>query len=691
MFHIKDEAQRPQVLLIIAGVITTVMLWALSISIVLHNQEIVVAAWQSKPVTKFYPVANHTYEAFLDKNDFSPPSASIVYENGVPLGPGNSNAPSISCLGMGRYQFRYDRLHFSTSDNTDPRTNGRFYEIKWPVPIPPLLSWFVFGLMIAVTAISYYFVRNLDIWVCAGDYLRRHRKGLSVLIIAVSFGIVIVPFLITRLPFYLYYQVIAVHPDTAGYMEIVDSMDKGMLPSLYLRPPGYPIFMKLVFLISNKLFSVVITQSALALIASLVFVFAVFRTYRGLTPLAAIALAAFSSSHACLESEITILSESVYVSVLVLAFGLLIMALRLRKPLYFTLFSIAAASALYIRPAGIFLIVIVLLTLIYLAVNRYKRNNVAALAVPFSSLLLILAFYNLFTFHSFSLNNNAELTLIAGVSALLEQDGRYSKELNAAIKKIQDRMAPHDREVLETTWDPEKYDKVMTDAYNNTSGDKGVAGPIIEATGNLSQQKLYRIYKDLYLDVIKRNPWQFFRKTIITFLAYQQNTAKEHEIYSILNMLYNDMYVQKNTMCNSLDITVGTLCKEYSNPRPLPYFGVQESECGGIVNYIPTVIQGIHYKIFSKLHRLLFRSLLWPALNLYIFVMSVYYLIRCRYRNTGAFILFIMSSSAIMSALIVGLSTFPNIRYSYTTEFIYYAGAALLPILWKDVIKSTQG
>lgn len=658
-------------------IIAAVALWILSIAIVLHNQEIIVAAWQSKPVTNFSHVANYTYEAFLDKNDLSPPSSAMLFEDSTALGPGNSNAPSISCLGRGRYQFRYDRLHFSTSDNTDPMRNGRYYTIKWPYPIPPPLRWLIFGLTIAVTAIS---VRGLD-------YLRGCLRQRGAVILSISFGIVIVSFLITRLPYLIYYPVVSIHPDTVGYFEIVSQMDKGQMPSLYLRPPGYPLFMKLVFLISNKLFSLVIAQAAMSLLSSLVFVYAVFKAYRRLAISAALALAAFISSHVYLEAEISILSESIYVSVLVLAFGFLIMALRLRKSLYFILFSAAAAYSIYIRPAGMFFIPIVVVIVIYAVVNHYKRRHALAIAVPFGCLLVTLASYNLLTFHTFSLSNYGELTTLVGMSTFLEEDGSYSKELNEAIRKIRARSTPVDRDILETSWSPEKFDRAMFNAYN-AGGDGGIIGPISEAAGNPPQKRLLSVCRGLYLDIARKNPYKFFRKTFIIFLAYHQNTSKEHEFYSTVNTLYNDMYVQKNTLCNTHDDSVKAICKEYSNPQPLAYFSVQDSGCGGIVNYIPTFIQQIHYKIFSKLHKFLFRSLFWPILNLIIFIMSAFYLVRFRLRYTGAFILFIMSSSALLSALIVGLSTFPNVRYTYTTEFIYYAVAALAPILWKDELAS---
>ncbi|MBF0319673.1 MAG: hypothetical protein HQL01_07720 [Nitrospirae bacterium] len=675
-------------------IIITLILWILSISIVLHNQEIIVLAWQRKPISNSHHIANYTYESYLEKNAYTPPSASKVFENGVPLGPGNSNGPSISCIGRGRYQFRYDRLHFSTSDNTDPAANGRLYEIQWPFPIPPFLRWFIFTMAIAASAITYYYLRKSvkaliergsgpvhNIW----GYLTANSNMLGWAMLSLSFGVVIVSFLITRLPYYLYYPVVSIEPDTIGYLEIVEQIDKGMLPSLYRRTPGYPLFIKLIFLFSNKLFSVVIAQGMLALISSLVFVWAIFKTYRNLTISASIALAAFISSSIYLELEVSILSESIFVSVLVLSFAFFILSLKLKKSVYFILFSTASAYAIYIRPAGIFLIVIFALTLIYVITNRYARSNLAALALPFTSLLLVLAIYNLFTFHTFSLSNYGEITALILNATLMEQDDGYSKELNEAIKKIRDRSTPNDRKILETSWDIEKYSKSMVKALD-VGGCGYVSGQISNATGNPGQKTLSRISRGLYIDIIKKNPYQFFRKTLMTFLAYLNNISKENEIYSTFNRLYNNIHIKRNTMCSVQPGMVNTLCKEYANPKPLPYFIMAASECGDIVYYTPTFIQRVHYKIFSKLHKLLFRNLLWPIINFIIFGMSVFYLIRSKFSNTGAFILFIMSSSAILSALVIGLSAHEDVRFSYTTEFIYYTVAALLPILWKKNI-----
>lgn len=60
-----------------------------------------------------------------------------LYEDGRPLGPANSGIPEIEAKGAGRFALvrNYPNylgpvLLLSTSDNTDPNTNGRRYHLK---------------------------------------------------------------------------------------------------------------------------------------------------------------------------------------------------------------------------------------------------------------------------------------------------------------------------------------------------------------------------------------------------------------------------------------------------------------------------------------------------------------------------------------------------------------------------------
>jgi hypothetical protein len=54
-------------------------------------------------------------------------SPLTLYENEQPLGPAHSTTGEIKDRGGGRYLHLPTVVYFSTSDNTDPRTNGRQY------------------------------------------------------------------------------------------------------------------------------------------------------------------------------------------------------------------------------------------------------------------------------------------------------------------------------------------------------------------------------------------------------------------------------------------------------------------------------------------------------------------------------------------------------------------------------------
>jgi hypothetical protein len=71
---------------------------------------------------------------YLDHNENS---TLVLKENGVPLGPAHGSHQEVADTGQGRYShWRDDNnneyLYFSTSDNSDPRSNGRQYTATAP-------------------------------------------------------------------------------------------------------------------------------------------------------------------------------------------------------------------------------------------------------------------------------------------------------------------------------------------------------------------------------------------------------------------------------------------------------------------------------------------------------------------------------------------------------------------------------
>jgi hypothetical protein len=79
------------------------------------------------------PERGHAYYAFVDGrilSDLESASRLQLYEDGVPLLPAHAVHDLIRDTGKGAFSHWGHVLYFSTSDNSDPRTNRRTYTIK---------------------------------------------------------------------------------------------------------------------------------------------------------------------------------------------------------------------------------------------------------------------------------------------------------------------------------------------------------------------------------------------------------------------------------------------------------------------------------------------------------------------------------------------------------------------------------
>jgi hypothetical protein len=86
----------------------------------------------------FFPVKGHVWLVHTPELQDMPsdgplaPTASklSIYEDSKLLGPAHSDYESILSLGNGRYRHWQGLLYFSTSDNSNPNTNGRDYQFR---------------------------------------------------------------------------------------------------------------------------------------------------------------------------------------------------------------------------------------------------------------------------------------------------------------------------------------------------------------------------------------------------------------------------------------------------------------------------------------------------------------------------------------------------------------------------------
>jgi hypothetical protein len=107
----------------------------------LHSSALFPLAWQRIQLETGEATheEGHAYKVPLGVNWMNQKSIRVppvtVYEEGVPLKRPNEKIFALKKLGQGRFFVQDGYLYVSSSDNSDPRTNGRRYEIEWPTPV----------------------------------------------------------------------------------------------------------------------------------------------------------------------------------------------------------------------------------------------------------------------------------------------------------------------------------------------------------------------------------------------------------------------------------------------------------------------------------------------------------------------------------------------------------------------------
>ncbi len=98
-----------------------------------ENARLLIGFQKPYPERFLYVLRVDQFREFEDADEGDQKSPVILYENDKPLGPAHSDHNDIEKFGQGRYaQLKGLGILMSTSDNSDPRINGRRYYIVAP-------------------------------------------------------------------------------------------------------------------------------------------------------------------------------------------------------------------------------------------------------------------------------------------------------------------------------------------------------------------------------------------------------------------------------------------------------------------------------------------------------------------------------------------------------------------------------
>ena len=597
-------------------------------------------------------------------------SPAVLLENGRLL-PGPANAPleDIAIRGHGRYAIRSGEAIFSTSDDTSPVANGRQYTISYP---------YIIG---TTTAFSLYLLTLALLLIVIASHTRRLQSLLEFHPLAISVTLFLVVFLFTRGPFYLYYPLVGLAPDTGSYLEPINQALRGELPSVSIRPPGYPLFIFLTTLIQDRWLTVIIAQSLLSLLAGILLIVAIHRGYRSLTIPATAAITGFFGNSRFIYYETSALSESLYTSFLILTFALLIAGLHGRRTYQFLLASLCGGLAILIKPAGIYLLVIFIIVTLFLLINRYPRRTAIANLIPLIVIIGSLAVYNRFTVGELVVSTFGECQLGAATAHFWQPDPEFPEFVNDKIRnELPSSLAKSGLdaaalETISTSWNPRRLGELFEPYYDKIIY---VEGWTLGGRFGLSYEEARPLIRKISLKSISKHPRHYLKFVWSSFSTYYLILQWKLDLYHFLNQRADEIFHKTERSFTA------EVAKEYRSVSTFSRSKWIESGPNSVRTSLKATLWQRLHLVWEGISNELFNNFLWILISLPIFILGIVRLIQSRLSDLAAFVIVIAFLSLLGSSLVVSLIQLGIERYSYPNHFLIYLAPALLPSIWRS-------
>jgi len=572
--------------------------------------------------------------------------------------------------------------YFTPSDNSNPTTSEYNYTIKYPLSLPFFAIDLLFFIGFVGTII--FSVRyRYSIY----GFIQKPPLYLPIILWSVAFAL-------NRLWLLIDYPLAAIHPDSGSYFAVSELIGTGVWPLFNIRSIGYPLILKMVFIVSDRVMSLVLFQNLLSYIAGIAVVIATYRWKCSLGLLASISMIALFSSVTSMESDTAMLSESPYTSFLVISFALLLHAFS--RSGWWGSFACSAffmAASLLIRPNGMFLFVTFLMIVIYMLWNKYSSRLILIFVAPFVLIVTSMCVYNYITINVFSVTAWGEANLATATFTFWEKDESYPREVNDSIDKIKSILDQRFKETgidparLYYGWDHEYLSSIFVQGFNGRALDVSML-----LGGKFYDRENRQWIRKISFDSIKKHPYIYFKFVVTMLRNYYTMPGEGHFSAYLLNrikLIYIDHHFSAR---RGIEVMV-KMGKEFADSPPPKTVIINEnidpqSELSKRVALVETPL--LHaYNITCYLKRLLFTSQIWIFGFFVVMVTSFVKLVASRFRDNAAFIMFILTISNLGASLVVSLVEYSQPRYSYPMEWIYYYSVLVgIPLLLPENLKN---
>lgn len=204
-------------------------------------------------------------------------------------------------------------------------------------------------------------------------------------------------FIIVRLPYFLhigYPNLDSV--DTVQYLDVAYSLLNFNAPHFGHIPIGYPLFITIIFKITNSLNAIIVIQNLITLFSTLLIIFTLKNINIKYSIVSGILMLFYIISDHSIQFDNMIMTDSLFSNLLIITSATFVLALKIQQKRYWILFSIMLCSCLLTRSSGVFTIIIWLLISGYFIFKK-KYHIALSIILPYFIIILSYATYNIYS------------------------------------------------------------------------------------------------------------------------------------------------------------------------------------------------------------------------------------------------------------------------------------------------------
>lgn len=463
-----------------------------------------------------------------DSNDEPRASTLALFEDGKPLGAAHSLHSDIWSIGSGRYSHWGTWIIFSSSDNSNPKVNGRHYQVSYSVTASRSLAGAVAGLT-GLVAAACFIRRKQYMWgksdatginQCGiGEYiswLLRARpisdKAFWQAVLAIlGVGLVL------RLGFLAIFGIPFTVPDSMSYL--YPAWNDPVLPLSEVRTLMVPWLIAGSITVFHHPAGIIATYILLWLFGSLLTVFTLKRVF-GLRLLGMLLLSYLSLTQKNLAFEFLLLSEHPAAVGYEVTLALMLLSLRGRSWLWPLSIAAAVLFSILVKPSALVLMpLIAVWTAAMISLDRshwLKRLafGLATVALVTAALLVNMAAFQQ-RFGSFAMSHFDGYNFFAQVGHLTVYDGEKHKEIKAELSEFLPLYASKYAARHDYQWNWLIY-SAFNDELRADFGDKSPIRTVLRHLGTTHMKPANDVFRDLAVEAVKAHPWEYAKLTAWT-------------------------------------------------------------------------------------------------------------------------------------------------------------------------------